>query len=444
MTKKITFSLLAILVSSCLLLTIGVIAGAIFLVRSQKNYIAPTIEPTEEPEVGAQMDRIQTEVSEIRGLSLQDPLQRDLMTSTDLQDTVVNDFFVDYSPEEARQDAALLSALGLLEPGFDLLQFYKDLYSEQIAGFYDSETKEMYVIADSDFGGVERMTYAHEFTHVLQDQTYDLENGLKLNDDHCEVETEYCTAVSALVEGDATLTEQYWFLTKSTDDDKNQVSDFQQEYESPVYDSAPAYMKEDFLFPYQKGFAFVNELFNKNLFQAVDDAYRNPPVSTEQILHPEKYPDEKPIPVTLPAIEETLGEGWQRVEQNVIGEWYTYLVLAEGIRPEMRLSHSDAESAAAGWGGDAYAYYNNPETGDEVLVWLSTWDSTEDAEEFYGASKTYAFQRWGTPRVEGENSITFPNMGGTAAIVRMENDQVLWVISNNEEAFIQALFNFNV
>jgi hypothetical protein len=375
---------------------------------------------------------------------MQDSLQRDLMTSEDLQNTVVNDFFVDYTPEDAQQDAALLSALGLIEPGFDLLQFYKDLYSEQIAGFYDSETKEMYVIADSGFGGLERMTYAHEFTHALQDQTYDLENGLKLNDDHCEVETEYCAAVSALVEGDATLTEQYWFLTKSTDDDKNEVSDFQQDYESPVYDSAPAFMKEDFLFPYQQGFAFVNALFNKNLFLAVDDAYRDPPVSTEQILHPEKYPDEKPVLVPLPAIEGSLGEGWSQVEENVIGEWYTYLFLAEGIRAETRLDHADAEEAAAGWGGDAYAYFANAETGEDVLVWLSAWDSATDAEEFYEASRTYAMKRWGAPRVEGANSITFPNLDGTAGIVRLEDGRVLWVISSDEEAYIKMLFNFDV
>jgi hypothetical protein len=111
----------------------------------------------------------------------------------------------------------------------------------------------MYVVSDEGFNGTERMTYAHEFTHVLQDQTYDLENGLKDNEAYCKNETEYCAAITALIEGDATLSEQYWFYKYSTDLDKSQVQEFQNSYTSPVYDSAPAYMKEDFLFPYQYG-----------------------------------------------------------------------------------------------------------------------------------------------------------------------------------------------
>lgn len=431
MGKKISLSLVAIIVSGCVLISAGLIVGAFFLLKSQKSYTPPTVEATEPPTIDAQMDKIQQQVTAIRGLDMNAPLDRAMMSTAELKDVVVNDFFKDYTPEMAKQDADVLSAVGLLEPGFDLLQFYKDLYSEQIAGYYDSTTKEMYVISDGGFTGLERMTYAHEFTHVLQDQNYDLENGLKLNDTYCETETEYCAAVSALVEGDATLSEQYWFLSDSTDQDKTDVSDFQSSYKSPVYDSAPAYMKQDFLFPYQQGFTFVQALYGDNKWKSIDAAYKNPPVSTEQILHPDKYPNEKPAIVDVPDLAEALGKGWTLIDQNTMGEWYTSLVLDSGIDSKFQLNSSIAGDAAAGWGGDTYAYYANEASGGYVFAWLSAWDTSADAEEFFSSSKDYGVFRWGTSWVDEPKGVSWQD----SISMTKAGSQVLWIISNDAAAY---------
>lgn len=438
MGKKISLSLVAILISGCVLISAGLIVGAFFLLKSQKSYTPPTVEATEPPSVDAQMDLIQEQVSDIRGLEMNAPLDRAMMTSAELQDVVVNDFFIDYTPEMAQQDTDVLSALGLLEPDFDLLQFYKDLYSEQIAGYFDSETKEMFVISDAGFTGLERMTYAHEFTHVLQDQTYDLENGLKLNDDHCETESEYCAAVSALVEGDATLTEQYWFLMNSSNQDKTDVSDFQATYKSPVFDSAPAYMKQDFLFPYQQGFTFVQALYGDNKWKSVDAAYANPPVTTEQILHPEKYPNEAAVSVEVPDLTGVLGEGWTEIDRGEIGEWYTSLVFSSGVDEKFQLDSSTAADASAGWGGDGYVYYDDSNSDSYVFAWLSAWDSAEDADEFFAGSNDYGKLRWGAPSVESGNTISWQ---GTVSM-NQNGDQVLWIVSNDSASQAKALTAF--
>ncbi|PKO01647.1 MAG: hypothetical protein CVU43_11985 [Chloroflexi bacterium HGW-Chloroflexi-5] len=437
MGKKISLSLVVIIVSGCVLISAGLIVGSFFLLQSQKNYTPPLVEATEPPSVDAQMDLIQQEVSDIRGLELSAELNRAMMSSTELQDVVMNEFFIDYTPEMAQEDADVLSALGLLEPDFELLQFYIDLYSEQIAGYYDSTTKEMYVIGDAGFTGLERMTYAHEFTHVLQDQNYDLENGLKLNEDYCEMDSEYCAAVTALVEGDAVLTEQYWFLMNSTNQDKTDVSEFQATYQSPIFDSAPAYMRQDFLFPYQQGFSFVQSLYGKDKWKSVDAAYANPPVSTEQILHPEKYPNEKPVKVDLPDLTAVLGDGWTEIDRGVIGEWYTSLVLGSGIDSRFRLDSFAAAEAAAGWGGDAYVYYaDNSDT--YVLAWQSIWDSIDDAEEFFASCKEYGMLRWGTPAVDTENEVTWQDV----ISMTLNGDQVLWIISNDSMAYVNTLAAF--
>lgn len=94
----------------------------------------------------------------------------------------------------------------------------------------------------------------------------------------------------------------------------------------------------DLMFPYEYGFTFVEFLFEKNGFDSIDAAFLDPPVSTEQILHPERYPWDEPKKVTLPELENTLGETWTLIDQNVMGEWSTYLILSQAYDRDHRLN----------------------------------------------------------------------------------------------------------
>ncbi len=444
MQRKISFSLLAILISGCLIISAGLIFMAAWLLKSQKAYSAPTVLPTPTLTIDKQMDQIQEQVSAIRGLEMTGTLDRSMMSNAELKEVVINDFFADYTTEDEVTDVAELSMLGLLPADFQLSQFYKDLYSEQIAGFYDSETKEMNVISDGAFGGLERMTYSHEFTHVLQDQHYDLQDGLKLNDEDCETATDYCAAVSALVEGDATLTEQYWFLRDSTTADKADVSDFQSSYKSPVYDSAPEYMKQDFLFPYTQGFEFVKSLYNQHKWRSVDEAYQNPPVSSEQILHPERYPQDQPVIVDLPDFSSILGQGWQALDLNTMGEWYCRLILSAGYESRYRLDPDEATTAADGWGGDTYGFYGNTEKTDYIFVWQSTWDTPADAQEFFTNSVRYGNLRWHASADESLDSASWQSADGLRIEMRLTGSDVFWLISTDQTTAEVVLSNLEL
>ena len=459
MGKKTGLSILVLVISACALLSIGLIVGGVFLLKAQKNYTPPTpvtvvatpqIDPQIDPlitavpneipaDISRQMDEIEQQVSPIRGLDLLDTLDRNLMTPDELREKVVNDFFADYTDEDARQDVLVLSVLGLMDAGFDLKQFYHDLYSEQIAGFYDSETKEMYVIVNDGFGGMERITYAHEFNHALQDQNYDLENGLMLNDEKCEIDTEYCAAVSALVEGDATSLEYAWFYEHGTKQDYEDITNFQNSYESPIYDSAPAFMQEDFLFPYSYGYDFVQVLINKDGWTAVDAAFANPPVSTEQILHPERYPDDKPIPIELPDLTPDLDGGWQEIERNVMGEWYTYLILAKGRTEGFMMDEDKSRAAAEGWGGDTYAFYTTPDLSQYLIAWHSTWDSQQDAQELFDLSHDYGLARWGIPTQKSNGVVVWDSEVDGRITMRLSGADVLWLIGSSEPLVKEAL-----
>ncbi len=395
---------------------------------------APTEVPALSPDVLAQMDRIEQQVEELRGLSALQPVTRTILTREELQQRVHEDFLQDYTPEESRQDTLVLAAFGLLDPEFDLLALYGELYTEQIAGFYDDEEKTMYVVQDADFTGVERLTYAHEYVHALQDQHYDFQNGLGMNDEQCDADSERCAAIQALVEGDASFTETNWLYRYATPQDLRDLQRFYQDYSSPVYDAAPAFLQADFLFPYQEGQNFVEYLYNQGGMEAIDQAYTDPPRSTEQILHPERYPDDVPQQVPLPDLLPVLGDGWEVIDQDVLGEWYTFLMLAYANDPRVRQPETPARQAAEGWGGDAYAVYHHAETDQTALVLDTRWDTHDDAAEFAEMFRAYADARWGAgsgDRWEAD---------GASVRFFVQEARTLWVLAPTPEV-AQALMN---
>ena len=371
--------------------------------------------------------QIESQVSQIRGLSASQPVDRSLITLEELEEIVTEDFFSEYSDQDARQDVLILSLLGLLPKDFDLKTFYNDLYSEQISGFYDDETQELFVVQGMKFGGSEKLTYAHEFTHVLQDQNFGFEEGLGLNEEACEADSERCAAVQALIEGDASLTELLWFQSYATRDDYNDLRGFFENFESPVLDQAPPYMAADLYFPYENGLAFTQHLYDRGGFSAVDAAFGNLPLSTEQILHPERYPEDTPLAVSLPDFSEVMGEGWTLFDQNVMGEWYTYLILNKGYEESYRLSEDFAREAAEGWGGDAYAFYLNDRSQEVVFVMDAFWDTIDDADEFAEAFEQYADLRWDAADSGVLGLSTWQNSDITTSFL-VQGNRTVWVI----------------
>ncbi|KPK88751.1 MAG: hypothetical protein AMJ88_18455, partial [Anaerolineae bacterium SM23_ 63] len=351
---------------------------------------------------------------------------REFLTQGQLRQRVIEDFLADFTEEEAFVDARVLSLLGLLERDFDLWNFYADLYTEQVAGFYDSEDEGMAVICGADFGGPERITFAHEYTHALQDQTYDLEDGLGYDDELCEADSERCAAIQALIEGDATLLEEQWLRTYATEEDWADLMEFYASFESPVFDSAPQFLRQDLLFPYMAGLDFVKTLYLEGGWAAVDVAYLTPPLSTEQILHPERYPADAPIWLDVPDLSATLGEEWREIDHGVLGEWYTQLTLNEFLPKAI------AVDAAEGWGGDYYLAFYNEAKDIDAFVLVSQWDTMHDVHEFDAAFRDYGDARFGTRETSSSYKASWHGETGYVLFERLSN-QALWILAPNAE-----------
>jgi hypothetical protein len=375
-----------------------------------------------------QIDQIQSQVIEERGLQPKYTVPVVLLSPDELRQNVINDFLADYTDEEVADDVMGYSIIGLLEPGYDFKGFYTELLSEQVAGYYDPEMKEMFIVQGQSFQGPEYMTYAHEYTHALQDQNYDIENGLNVNDDTCEVDTERCAAIQSLIEGDASLSEYTWFQYNATSQDQQQIIEYINSMTNPVYDSAPAFLKDDFIFPYSQGLTFVQSFYNQGGWSAVDAVYQNPPVSTEQILHPELYPNDTPIPVDLPDLVSALGEGWREVLRNQMGEWYTFLILARAANENARLDDTTAQNAAAGWGGDEYLVLHNDATDSTAFVMKTIWDTSNDAAEFSTALQQYADIRFGVSASQQGDTLTWGYPGGYSSLYH-SGDTTVWIIA---------------
>ena len=420
MKSRIGIALVVLALTGC---------SASFFNFSTPTPTGPTPTPLSEQQI---MNQIQSQVISIRGLQPTGQVTYGFLTSAQLRDKVISDFFQDYTAADQAKDLRELSLLGLLNSNFDLHTFYIDLYSEQIAGYYDPKTKTMYVVSDASFNGSAKDTYAHEYTHVLQDQNYDLLNGLKDNPEYCKSHTEYCAAVDALVEGDATNTESTWLLHNATGQDKQDIVNFYSTYQSPVYDSAPAFMKEDFVYPYNQGAAFVQHLLSIGNEAEVDKAFQNPPVDTEQILHPELYPSDLPKDIPLPDFSSTLGSGWSEETRNVMGEWYIYLIFADGLDPKYQLPKSTAQTAAAGWGGDTYLLYYNAASNQSAFIMRSQWDTMLDADQYWNALVDYSQARWGKPNENQNFTVTWLNQAEGVITLKRNGNDVLWLITPDQ------------
>ena len=207
-----------------------------------------------------------------------------------------------------------------------------------------------------------------------------------------------------------------WFNSYATAQDFNDIQNFYQNYESPVYDGAPDFLREDFIFPYIYGQAFVEYLYNIGGWDAINAAYRDLPMSTEQILHPERYPDDLPVEVEIPDLLTVLGEQWRELDTGVMGEWYTYLILAHGRDPAARLDTIEAEIASEGWGGDYYLILYNEQDDTVILVMHTNWERGNDASQFFDAFRKHSTARFGPNSSSSDGRISWTHVDGVTEL----------------------------
>jgi hypothetical protein len=315
---------------------------------------------------------------EIRGLRFIDPPLITVVTDDELAARVRA--LIEEEAEDFPADEALYKLLGLLDAEVDLETLLIDLYSEQVAGFYDGETGELVVpMRDRGFSVVQRSTMIHELTHSLTDQHFDFDPLMQQMFD--EERLDEASAFQALVEGDASLAEFIYIQSLS----QRELGEFfaeALETDFSILEAAPPFIQDSLIFPYDSGLAFVQRLYSDGDWVAVNEAYSTLPGlpgSTEQIITPSDYRRDLPSEVTLPVI--TI-PGYTLERESVWGE------LGLRIMLDQELGEGVGVDAADGWGGDTYYQWYDGANAAFLLVYAA--DTAGDLDELKDALVDYA------------------------------------------------------
>ncbi len=380
---------------------------------------------SDDSETRANIEEIEREVVELRGLELLTDLDEQIIDREELASRVETIVGEEYDPEQARIDALTYWLLRLIpDRSLDLYQLQIDLLSEQVAGYYDPETGELVVVTDDgELSVIDEVTLAHEIVHALQDQHFDL-----IAIDEGTSDADRATAATALIEGDATLSmTEYMFTYLDAGEIAEMLGDsLLGDQEFGVLDSAPRYIADGLLFSYEAGQTFATAVYEEAGYPGIDAALQDPPQSTEQILHPEKYLDstrDEPVVVENPDITQELGDDWELISADVLGEWDFQIMLEEN-----GVAGSTSATAAAGWGGSWFDIY---ESDDAALSLLTTrWDTAQDADEFGDAllSSFGADAEFGQVWMESDRYFGLVESGDTVV-----------VISGTEETSVSAV-----
>lgn len=357
----------------------------------------------------AQIDSIQTQLETIRGLKFKHPVPCMPQPLDDFEKYLDNELQKQIPDRLMKNYGKIVKMLGLYR-GPEIEDFRgmaKVVMKSQAAAYYAPSSKTFFVVMQNLPTEMLGSVYAHELYHGMQDQYFDLQNfvldqfGGKLNDDEL-------LARQAVVEGEATYLMTLWTMKKmfgavpqrsalemAINMQANldvstilqmlkggslpQVSPGDMEKAVAAMDSIPPFLLETLIGAYLKGMAFVFKIQAQG-WEKVQTLYTQPPVSSEQILHPEKWlAKERPHRLSWASFDKPVFKGWEMLEANVVGEIQWRIIFSEH-------GMADAgKTAAAGWDGDTFAVLKHRSSGDLLLLIYSSWDSAEDAEEFYAA-----------------------------------------------------------
>jgi hypothetical protein len=314
-------------------------------------------------------NRIERQVSALRELPPPKIGPPDVISRRELGVELKAVFDETWPDAQLVRDNLTLRAMGLLTDEQDIRQLTESLYAGQVLGFYDFEKRRMVVVTNEGITPEAQVTYAHEFTHAMQDAAFDTgeEHQAQGEDDDAAL------ARLALEEGDATVSMFQWAFQSLPPDELASIG------ATPLPDTSgvPQWMISQLEFPYLSGAMLVGGLFASGGWDAVDLAYDRPPASTEQVLHPDKFlAREPPVSLADPRLASSLGEGWHDIDSSTVGEAMLGIWLQQ-----LGVSEADAASAARGWGGDRLSVARGP-GGGWVMAWRIAWDAAGEATEF--------------------------------------------------------------
>jgi hypothetical protein len=398
-------------------------------VQSTQTKSSPSSEskitPKQAEELFGEVDRILKFASDDSGLPSKSEVKRKLVSRDEVVAYLQENMAEDKGALRLQRSESVLKKFGLLPPDFDLKTFLVKLLREQVAGYYDPKTKAVNLL---DWLDVEqqRPVLAHELTHALQDQSFDLDKWMKavdidLNDvaDLTSADItrdESSDARQAIVEGQAMLVLIDYMLAptgKTLADSPLMVEGLKAEMlegsaDTPEFARAPIFIKESLTFPYRYGLDFEAQLLRNGGKQAAfAQVFKEPPTTTRQIMEPDTYiSSEKIPPILVLNFKDDLKDKYDRFDIGAMGEFDVALLVDQYAGTEA------AKKIFPAWRG-GYYYSGRPKGNENAplaIVYVSRWTSQTKAEEFASIYAKYLPKRYkhadkvGTTNSDGLNT----------------------------------------
>ena len=356
--------------------------------------LAGSVDDWTQAELEAMSVEILAQLEELRGERFLRPVEVRVATSEDLLAYMKERMAKTETPEKVAADEAIAKLLGGIPTDMDLMAATFELLETQVGGFYDPDT-DSFSLMDKCPKGAAPMILAHELDHALDDQLHSIDGKL-LPVAHL---TDRALAFSAVVEGSGMNIMTQWQVKYGGELDMAGLTEMQAEAQAGLAE-APMWMWKPLMAVYMRGSCFLTRTENMmtGLTQPAPNedimaAFENPPLSTEQVLHPDKYWDpaqrDDPLEVTI-ATE--LPKGWAVLREDVLGEMMLATVTTHGAATQgLDLSNMMApltidytNELASGWGGDALVLVGEEDGPGRMLRLVTAWDTPRDAAEFYG------------------------------------------------------------
>jgi hypothetical protein len=304
------------------------------------------------------------------------------------------------SPAEIRAAEMVLKKFGFAPPDFDLAKTTVDLLTEQAAAFYDYHRKRLFIGKDTP-AAMDETVLAHELAHALADQRFHLARYIRKG----EESDDGSAARLAVLEGQATWLMSEYLARKLGQSLRDSpalaaaLSVLSDEVpgQFPVYDNAPLYLRLTLVFPYTEGMLFQNALVERDGWEGLAEPFRRAPVSTQQIVHPEKYfAAVQPTRPALPAVR--LPRGYRLLVEGSLGE------LDHSVLMEQFAGKDLADRLAPHWRGSSFELRENRPAGRAVLRYAVEWDSEESARDYFAFYKMALGKKWKSMAIAAETA----------------------------------------
>jgi len=329
-----------------------------------------------------QADDIFKEVSRLRGLPIKNPVNKAFESRAFFHDYYLKLLQEQYPPSKKRAYEKAYAILGLLPENTDLIQSYLDSFLKVVQGLYDPRTKTLYLAnwIDPD---KEEQTMAHELTHALQDQYYDLQAFMDRGKD-ATMDAQF--ARSSVMEGDAVATALNYSIEDKNENftqlvniaDWVRMSNLLEESGQKAF-GRKVDLHDVINFPYIYGAAFLQKYVKSYGWEGMKYLFEHPPSSTHQIIHPEDFfpKRQKPVRVQIDDLSQSVLKDYSRIWEDTFGEYGLMLLMRQ------YLAEDEARHSARGWRGDRVQVYETRDGSHEVLTGYVVFNDETYADDFF-------------------------------------------------------------